>query len=74
MKETWTEGLRRLVDEAGPHTPQEHLGAPIVIWLGHLPFRVREAIFLVCEGYERQQERSYAKGAETRRARRKGAA
>jgi hypothetical protein len=70
MTETWVERLRRRVDEAGPHTPQEDLGAPILIWLGHLPLRVREAIFLLLEGYDRQTERSYNKAAETRRARR----
>jgi hypothetical protein len=70
MKETWAENLRRKVDELGPATPKDELGAPILIWLADLPDRVREAILLVCEGYQRQQERSYAKGAETRRARR----
>jgi len=45
-----------------------------MIWLADLPDRLREAIFLVLDGYERQQERSLAKGVETRRARRKGAA
>ena len=71
MKETWTERLRRLVDaDPGPGAPPEELGAPIVIWLSYLPTRVREAIFLVLDGYERQQDRSSAKGVETRRARR----
>ena len=70
MTETWAERLRRRVAELGPHTPQEDLGAPILIWLSNLPVRVREAVFLVLDGYERQQGRSSAKGVETRRARR----
>jgi hypothetical protein len=74
MEETWAEGLRRRVDELGPAASMDELGAPIMIWLADLPDRLREAIFLVMDGYERQQERSLAKGVETRRARRKGAA
>ena len=74
MTESWAEHLRRRVDQLGPATPEDELGAPIVVWLRHLPFRLREAIFLLLDGHERQQDRSAAKGVATRRARRGGAA
>ena len=50
------------------------LRSDVITWLAMRPLKVREAIFLILDGHECQDHRAHVKGAQTARARRKGAA
>jgi hypothetical protein len=74
MEENYTERLRRRVQEfldSGCQFGQS--GHEISEWLAVYPVKVREAIFLILDGHHAQDHRAHLKGAETARARRKGA-
>jgi hypothetical protein len=75
MKENYTELLRRKVDQfTRDRHPFGQGQGEIIEWLSLLPVKVREAIFLILDGHHAQDHRAHLKGAETARARRKGAA
>jgi len=69
LDETWTERLRRRVQQFHNNRgPYGQAGNEVIEWLALLPVKVREAIFLILDGYHRQKHRAALKGARTRRA------
>lgn len=76
MEESYTELLRRKVDQfvRDRHPFGQEGNSEIIEWLSLLPVKVREAIFLIIDGHRHQEHRAHLKGAETARARRRGAA
>jgi hypothetical protein len=75
IEESYTEGMRRRVRECqDAGYPFGQSGREITEWLSLLPAKVREAIFLILDGHYAQDHRAHLKGAQTARARRRGAA
>jgi hypothetical protein len=70
-EESTVEHLRRAVQKYLDARDADLLRDDIVGWLSWYPAKVREAIYLIIDGHQRQDHRAHVKGAETARARRR---
>ena len=71
MDEGYTERLRRAVQEYIDQGRPMGVDNGAIGWLSWHPVKVREAIFLILDGYLSQDHRAHVKGAQTARARKK---
>jgi len=54
----WEELHRRVATFKNGDVPEHELGPPVVAWLATLPPRLRQATFMLWEGYEVVQRRA----------------